>query len=197
MIFTPVGHVTYIKGYIHSENVWITLPYRPNSLYIIVTKSQWYLPCLALKGELSSVCYLVIGIINTPNKHPIARPWGRDMVCVLQVQLMPNKRPAFLAVVSCRIHHNWFGPRIKCISNTSIPLESRTFPHKMRPEVFCADSCGYKSTLTHWGRYKMGSIFQTTFNKWVCWMKMYKFRLKFRWSLCPSVELTIFQHCFG
>ena len=27
------------------------------------------------------------------------------------------------------------------------------------------------------------------------WMKMYKFRLRFHWSLLPRVELTILQHC--
>ena len=37
--------------------------------------------------------------------------------------------------------------------------------------------------LTHWGRDKMAAIFQTTLSNWFSWTKMYKFRLKFHWSL--------------
>ena len=50
--------------------------------------------------------------------------------------------------------------------------------------------------LTHWGRDKMAAIFQTTFLHAFSWMKMYKFRLRFHWSLFPRVKLTIFQHWF-
>ena len=42
--------------------------------------------------------------------------------------------------------------------------------------------------LTHWGRDKMAAIFQTTFSNAFSWMKMFKFRLRFHWSLfsrCP------------
>ena len=34
-------------------------------------------------------------------------------------------------------------------------------------------------TVTHWGRYKMADIFQTTLSIAFSWMKMYEFRLKF------------------
>ena len=47
--------------------------------------------------------------------------------------------------------------------------------------------------LTHWGRDKMAAIFQTTFSNAFSWMKMFKFRLRFHWSLFPRVQLTIFQ----
>ena len=50
--------------------------------------------------------------------------------------------------------------------------------------------------LTHWGRDKMAAIFQTTFSNAFYWMKMFKFRLRFHWSLFPRVQLTIFQHWF-
>ena len=50
--------------------------------------------------------------------------------------------------------------------------------------------------LTHWGRDKMAAIFQTIFSNAFSWMKMYKFRLRFHWSLFPRVQLTIFQHWF-
>ena len=39
--------------------------------------------------------------------------------------------------------------------------------------------------VTHWGRYKMTAIYQTTFSNAFSWMKMYKFRLRFQWSLFP------------
>ena len=51
-------------------------------------------------------------------------------------------------------------------------------------------------SLTHWGRDKLTVISQTTFWNEFSWMKMYEFRLKFRWSLFLRVQLTIFQHWF-
>ena len=50
--------------------------------------------------------------------------------------------------------------------------------------------------LTHWGRDKMAAIFQTRFSNVFSWMKMFKSRLRFHWSLFPRVQLTIFQHWF-
>ena len=50
--------------------------------------------------------------------------------------------------------------------------------------------------LTHWGRDKMNTISQTTLSSAFSWMKMFKFRLKFHWSLFLKVQLTIFQHWF-
>ena len=48
--------------------------------------------------------------------------------------------------------------------------------------------------LTHWGRDNMAAIFQTTFSNAFSWMKMYKFRWSFQWSLFPGFQFTIFQH---
>ena len=66
--------------------------------------------------------------------------------------------------------------------------------------LMCAMGClvCFKQTyvLTHWGRDKMAAIFQTTFSNAFSWMKMFKFLLRFHWSLFPSVQLTIFQHWF-
>ena len=42
----------------------------------------------------------------------------------------------------------------------------------------------------------MTAIFQATFSDAFSWMKMYKFRSRFHWSLFLRVQLTIFQHCF-
>ena len=49
-------------------------------------------------------------------------------------------------------------------------------------------------TLTHWGRDKMAAIFQMAFSNAFCWMNMYKFQLRFHWSLFTRVPLTIYQH---
>ena len=51
-------------------------------------------------------------------------------------------------------------------------------------------------SLTHWGRDKMDAISQTTLSIAFSWMKIYEFRLNFRWSLFLRVQLTIFQHWF-
>ena len=51
--------------------------------------------------------------------------------------------------------------------------------------------------LTHWGRGKMTMIFQTKFSNAFSWMKVYKFRLRFDWSLFPRVQFIIFQHWPG
>ena len=50
--------------------------------------------------------------------------------------------------------------------------------------------------LTNWGRDKMAAIFQTTFSNAFYWIKMFKFRLRFHWSLFPRVQLTMFHHWF-
>ena len=50
------------------------------------------------------------------------------------------------------------------------------------------------NVLTHWGRDKMVVLFQTTFLNGFSSMKMYRFRLRFHWSLFPRAQITIFQH---
>ena len=45
-------------------------------------------------------------------------------------------------------------------------------------------------------RDKMAAIFRTTFGSAFTWMKMYKLRLRFHWSLFPMFQLTVFQHWF-
>ena len=52
------------------------------------------------------------------------------------------------------------------------------------------------SALTHWGRDKMDALSQTTFSSAFSWMKIFRFRLKFLWTLFLRVQLTIFHHWF-
>ena len=50
--------------------------------------------------------------------------------------------------------------------------------------------------LTHWGRYNMDAILQTTFSNDFSWMKMCECRLRFHWNLFRKFESTIFHHWF-
>ena len=50
--------------------------------------------------------------------------------------------------------------------------------------------------LTHWGRDEIDAILQTTFSNVFSSMKMFKFRLKFHWSLFRRAQLTIIQYWF-
>ena len=50
-------------------------------------------------------------------------------------------------------------------------------------------------TLTHWGRDKMDAMSPTFWNAF-SWMTMYKFRLRFHWSLFRRVQIKIFQYWF-
>ena len=49
---------------------------------------------------------------------------------------------------------------------------------------------------THWCREKMDAMSLTTILNAFSWMKIFKVRLKFRWSLFPKVQLINFQHWF-
>ena len=42
----------------------------------------------------------------------------------------------------------------------------------------------------------MAAIFQRIFSNAFSWMKIYKFRSRFHWSLFPRVQSTIFQHWY-
>ena len=46
-------------------------------------------------------------------------------------------------------------------------------------------------SLTHWGRDKMATISQATF--WMAF-SLFKFQLKFHWSLFPRIWLKVIQH---
>ena len=50
--------------------------------------------------------------------------------------------------------------------------------------------------LTHWGREKTATVWQTMISNAFSWMKMYEFSLKFHWSLFLRFQSKIFQHWF-
>ena len=52
----------------------------------------------------------------------------------------------------------------------------------------------FANGLTQWGSVKLAAVLQTTFLNAFSLIKMYKFWLKFHWSLFLGVPLTVFQH---
>ena len=98
--------------------------------------------------------------------------------------------------------HQWCGPHLvavnkpatvtsdKALQNTA----SYTKPHSFHASVNKAGSTVHN--LTHWGRHEIDAILQTTFSNTFSWMKMFKFRFNFHWSLFLRTQLTIFQHWF-
>ena len=60
--------------------------------------------------------------------------------------------------------------------------------------IWCPYLDCHSRNNTHWSRDKMVAIFPTIV--WNAWMKMYKFQLRFHWSLFLGVQLTIFRYWF-
>ena len=56
---------------------------------------------------------------------------------------------------------------------------------------------GALASLTHWGRYKMDAISQTTFSSAFLEWRCLNSDRKFHWSVFLRVQLTIFHHWFG
>ena len=53
-------------------------------------------------------------------------------------------------------------------------------------------NAGILCISTHWGQDKMAAKFLTTISNIFSWMKKYRFRLRFHWTLFPGVQLTRF-----
>ena len=90
---------------------------------------------------------------------------------------------------------SWPDPCSFWTASTDIPPKERHWPTCTNWRLGCCRMYQVP-VLTHWGRDRMASIFQTTFSNTFSWMKMYKFRLRFHWSLFPRVQFTICQHWF-
>ena len=93
-------------------------------------------------------------------------------------------------------------------ANESLSLAGRI--HKMIPaRCYCvvfeiSQACpkakvcyiALSITIIHWDRNKMAATLQTTRSNAFSRMEMYKLRLRFRWHLFLSIQVTIFQHWF-
>ena len=79
----------------------------------------------------------------------------------------------------------WYQNSVKVSTFTSWP--------RLYKAYFCQCSVCVP-ILTHWGREKEAGTSHTTFSNVFSWMKIYGFRLIFRWSMFLRVKVTEFQH---
>ena len=99
-------------------------------------------------------------------------------------------------------HPLWRHRNVKCwfcVASEQLRPKLSRENRKTRPVIkrtTLSSTILFAYALTHWGRAKMASIFQTTFSNAFSWMKTYEFRLGFHWSLFPGVQLTIFHRWF-
>ena len=84
-----------------------------------------------------------------------------------------------------------FLPNINCSCGNSLPSEGVFWEFKAW-HMSCLCYC----CMSHWGWDKMAAIYQTTFSNAFFLMKIYKFRLRFHWSLFPKAQLTMSRHWF-
>ena len=89
-------------------------------------------------------------------------------------------------IIICRFLHPWYQGSLGQHGDHLGPIGPRWSP--CWPYGLCY--------LGHWGRDKTEAISRTTFSNAFSWMKMYGFRLRFRWSLFLWFKLIIFQHWF-
>ena len=94
----------------------------------------------------------------------------------------------FLMAVFIRKLYPWFSSKL-CRSNANVTGYRSLLMKSTKMGLVVV-------ALTHWGRDKMDAFSQTIFSSAFSWMKMFEFRLKFHWSLCLRVQLTIFHHWF-
>ena len=100
--------------------------------------------------------------------------------------------------------------RTNSIPNENFSLHRSGFVIRMTALVVTADieaclqrlqwrpgkSSWWSLRLTHWGRDKMTAKCLTTISNSFPWMKIYKYRLRFHWSLLPRIQLTLCQQWF-
>ena len=100
--------------------------------------------------------------------------------------------------IHIKVHATWLCNRYQCITFVFVyvHVNRQTYWITHMVSQILVNNCSGHDSLTHWGQDKMAAIFQTTFSNEFSWMKMFKFRLRFHWSLFPRVQLTIFQHWF-
>ena len=90
-----------------------------------------------------------------------------------------KKRPKWPTI--CRRHF-----QMHFLDNTSVYFDSNV------TEV-CFQCSHWVNTLRP---RQMAAIFRTAFSDGFSWMKIYLFRLRFRWGVFPRVKSMIFQHWF-
>ena len=156
-------------------------------LYICVTK----LSIIGSNNGLSPVrCQAIIwtnaGILLI---EPLGTNWSifidenafQNVICEMASIL---SRPQCVNVILAK-------PPLKYVSNYLSQFHVDVHPNP------CDESnIGFVYLLNHWGRNKMAAKFHATFSNVFCWMKIYKFRIRFHWKFFPMVQSTIFYHWF-
>ena len=127
---------------------------------------------------------------------------------------MNSYAPADIYMSFSKLHHSWF--RWQPVSHSvpshhlnrwdfvliTPPAKKKTAVQNKRVlkkesalqelDMICPSLERWVNTL--WPRQdKMAPISQTTFSNAFSWLKMYKFQLRFHWSLFPRVKFTIFH----
>ena len=103
--------------------------------------------------------------------------------CKLHIQVV-SYYPKFLAA-----NFSWF----LCVAR--ILWTNRSHPWLLMPWLLSSSEykqprCFNRTILRHWRRDKIAAIFNTTFINGFSWMKMYKFRIRFHWSLFLWAKLV-------
>ena len=143
----------------------------------------------------------------THKRHPIPRPFGRAMECLLWVLeqkliVLYRVSTVYYPITTNNTRGIYISPKIISrwvdvlaelrINNEDLGWRELMLPS---PNHFCHQKYGLVSyvnpssavILTHWGRDKMDTISQTTFLSAFSWMKMFEFQLKIHWSLFVRV----------
>ena len=136
-------------------------------------------------NELQWLDYM-IGYQNSSRRH--AQQGDMLHACINNILRILHMVPGLL----CLINSWLFLPTSFRVTLQALG-KSYDFPSACKITLKNVDKYMY---LTHWGRDKMATIFQTAFSYGFSSMKMHKFRLRFHWHFFPRVQSTIFQHWF-
>ena len=120
--------------------------------------------------------------------------WMAASPSMISVKTVPFRLGLFLTwymtATLCKVTASDHPGRIVGFYNTRSQTKARTKLSRL-PELI---SC---TTLINTLRPRQdGRHFPDDTSKWISWMKMYKFWLRFHWSLFPMIQLIIFQHWF-
>ena len=136
---------------------------------------------------LSSIStILIVSLPLCIVKHPYNTAIVLSSISTILIVSLPScivKHPYNTAIVLSSI---------STILIVSLPICIQSNILITRPLFTLEHSKGH--SLSHWGRYKMAAVSQTTLWSAFSWMKMSAFLLRFYRRLFLRVQLTIFQH---
>ena len=146
--------------------------------------------------------YMLCNVIYTTIEEPVSKNYGNAAkITIGEIWYTWHQRNHKNGMLQCSFlsHHVsplWTDEPSKTTIQIIINFILVRKPNPPITKKSHSSDLWYTVHLTHWGRDKMASIFQTTFSNAFSWMKMDEFRLRFHWSSFPRFQLTIFQHRF-